>query len=343
MQKFDNFTECYEKLAYDVMTNYDHESSPRGKKIKEKLCVSFSLADPRNRLLYSKARKQSIEYVIAEALWYLSGSSSTEWISNYSSFWKAISDNGHDANSAYGSRIFKQNDVIAQGRFSQWIYVIDELTRDRDSRRAVIHIRVPDDSIDAHLDVPCTLALQFLIRDNKLHLIVHMRSTDLVLGLGNDVPAFTLFQEKLANVLHVELGTYMHVSNSLHIYEQHDVMCREIADEAEWKSGSWHDDRDIISMPKMPSYIPMAELLTAEKTIRASMTRDELQHIVTSYVCQDNILCYMDPYWSDWVLILAAHRAGKLKLAPIHSEHKTFRDELILTTSFKGYHFYANT
>ena len=55
-----------------------------------------------------------------------------------------------------------------------------------------------------------------------------MRSSDVILGIAYDVPAFTLFQEILANELGVGLGTYTHVSNSLHIYEKHFEMAEKM-------------------------------------------------------------------------------------------------------------------
>jgi hypothetical protein len=101
--------------------------------------------------------------------------------------------------------------------------VLDELRKDPDSRRAVIHIRELRDGFDLP-DVPCTLALQFLLREGKLNLVVHMRSNDIVLGTCYDVPAFTIMQEVMANDLGVELGSYFHFANSMHVYERHYEM-----------------------------------------------------------------------------------------------------------------------
>ena len=168
---FDNFTECYLHLLDAVNNQPEFVCSPRGLKVKEKLGVRFEIKNPRDRLLYVHHRKMSMEYLVAELLWYFSGNDSTEWISRYSSFWSKISDDGKTANSAYGARIFKPHNRIAGTQLVQWEYIKDELTRDPDSSRAVIHIRSPWDSTHAHLDVPCTLTLQFFIRDEKLHLV----------------------------------------------------------------------------------------------------------------------------------------------------------------------------
>lgn len=315
---YDNFTECYLGLASDIYNNCDFICSPRGQKVKEKLGVKFTILDPRKRIPYIKARKFSMQYMIAELLWYLSGDNSTEWISNYSTFWKYISDDGKTANSAYGARIFKKNNRISDEEFIQWDYIIDELTKDPDSRRAVIHIRVPADSIHAKLDVPCTLSLQFFIRDKKLHQIVNMRSSDLILGIAYDIPAFTFLQEMLANQLNVELGTYTHISNSLHIYEKHFPMVENMLQE------NISDNKDLVhSMPNQP---PTQLMHTFENKLRKSFSIEDINHTIEDFLpnCDDG-------YWVDWIKILASHRLKQLK----------FKSEALKmqnSTSFKGYH-----
>lgn len=78
---------------------------------------------------------------------------------------------------------------------------------------------------DGVKDLPCTFVEIFHIRDNKLHATIEMRSNDIVKGLAHDVPSFTLFQYLLYLRLKevypmLELGTYTHISHSLHIYEE---------------------------------------------------------------------------------------------------------------------------
>ena len=195
MNSYSNFTEAYVDLCKQIRDNTQHVSSPRGMKIKENLGVQFRIMNPRDRLPRVAARNFSLAYFVAETLWYLNADDSTEWISYYAPFWSNISDNNKTANSAYGARIFKTHPRIGNGNIVQWDYVKEELRKDPDSRRAVIHIRTPSDSIIESKDVPCTLSLQFFIRENKLHLHVSMRSSDIILGLAYDVPAFTTIQE----------------------------------------------------------------------------------------------------------------------------------------------------
>jgi len=320
---FDNFTDCFQTLVKKVYQNYDFISAPRGMSVKETLGVSFEITNPRNRLLYVKSRKFSLDYMIAECLWYLSGNNETKWISKYSKFWSNISDDGIHANSAYGHRIFTSGSdnvsrSFSNGQFiSQWNHVKNELSQDPDSRRAVIHIKMPTDS-QYKLDVPCTLTLQYFIRNNKLYAITNMRSTDIIFGLSYDVPAFTFLQELMALELGVELGTYKHLSNSLHVYERHFDMCKDIIDKSKesYASNTIQQMDPIICKPNVDM------LMKCENEITTASEKD-LLNIKRKYNIDDN-------FWQDWITILLARKAKKLKLNSMY-------DFFINDLNFSGY------
>lgn len=321
---YPSFTECYYDLIDQVHNHFEYECAPRDKKIRELLGAGFAIENPRNRLLYIPEREFSLTYAIAELLWYTLGEDKTEWITNYSAFWKDISDDGKTANSAYGARIFKPHPRIAQGRFTQWDYVKAELTKDPDSRRAVIHIRTPNDSVDAKLDVPCTLSLQFFIREGKLHLMANMRSTDVIFGLSYDVPAFTFFQELLAFELGIPVGHYMHVSNSLHVYEKHFEMCDKILDGL----------KNIESLPiEMPAFMTSPPL-HALNDIQWAARSCESEKAIEGMVKHLNLEELKEEYWCDWAKILISHRARKLKLPEL-------ANKIVQSTSFEGYHKFS--
>ena len=82
-------------------------------------------------------------------------------------------------------------------------------------------------------DVPCTYALNFRIRENKLNMTVHMRSQDAIFGMGNDAPTFSFIQEMIYVTLRstypdLVMGNYHHFVDSLHVYEKHFSMLEEI-------------------------------------------------------------------------------------------------------------------
>lgn len=335
MKIYNNFTEAYVDILKDVYTQPEFISYPRGMMVKETLGYQFGISNPRNRIPYVAGRDTSIHYLIAELLWYLSGNDSTEWISNYSSFWSRISDDGKTANSAYGARIFRSHDRIAgdlDSTWSQWNYVVNELKSDPDSRRAVIHIRSPKDSILATLDVPCTLSLQFFLRNDKVHMIVSMRSSDAIFGLTYDVPAFTLFQELLALQLTDELGrpiglgTYTHLSASMHIYERHFKMVEKILEE-----DTKQDYANILEMPPMSSMPPIHRMMVVQADLREAGCAKRIEGIIDEAT---NNVELQDSYWLDWCKVLASHRAAKL-------DNKEFSNNLLLGTSFEGYKYFV--
>ena len=327
---FESFTQAYYALVADTYAGYEYETAPRGMKIRENLFTSFAITNPRDRLLYIPERKFSLQYVMAEILWYLSGNNKTDWISNYSSFWSQISDDGVTANSAYGARIFRahpyqvgvtytfdesgnnKRSTMPEG-WSQWEFLKEELRADPDSRRAVIHIRQPQDSYLAQKDVPCTLNLQFFVRDKKLHMIVQMRSNDLILGTALDVPALTFMQELMALELGLELGTYYHTSNSMHVYERHYDMCEKILN-AETTLAS-------TAMPPLKEKPPIDKLMDLERRGREATTSKEL------IVLGSEARTYSDVLWTDWAHILLAHRAKKIGDADLE---KWFNEGLTL-------------
>lgn len=339
MKTYDSFTSAYVGLLKDVFTTPEHEAAPRGMKIRERLGHSFRIVDIRDRIPYVPEREFSVAYMIAELLWYLSGDNKTEWISNYSAFWRNISDDGVTANSAYGARIFRQHsyqdtkgEIPSRGSsagtlstiplsWTQWQYLKDELKKDTDSRRAVVHIRMPQDSYLAQKDVPCTLTLQFFIRDGALHQVASMRSSDLILGIAYDIPAFTMFQELLAFELGIPTGSYTHISNSLHIYEKHFPMVERIL------KNPWVQEFPGRAQPMqpLPGLPPIDVMMGFEATFRTSNTENELMGNVNTMLGTD-----LYQYWKDWLLILAWHRAGKLDMTDV-------QDQLMSKVSFPGY------
>lgn len=305
MLKYDNFTEAYVDLARLLRDEHEWLCSPRGQLIKESLGVQFRIENARDRLPFVEARNFSMSYLVAETLWYMSGNNSTEWISRYAPFWKNITDDGSTANSAYGARIFKKHPRIG-GDVVQWDYVLEELRRDPDSRRAVIHIRTPFDSVHASKDVPCTLSLQFFIRGNKLHLHVSMRSSDIILGLAYDVPAFTIMQEVMANQLGIEVGQYVHTSNSLHCYQRDFEMLDGIAE----------SQKNIACpMRPLPVSFPVDEMMKMEAAVSEADEKEiksGLIFISPPFARDMDTLAFELVH--DWSRVLLARRLRKLKL-----------------------------
>ena len=174
--------------------------------------VSFTIDASENNIV--SCRNISLPYLFAEMTWYLAGSQSARFISNFASLWERISDDGITSNSAYGHIMFTRHG------FNQIDKVIELLQGDPASRRAVININVPNAKVIETKDEPCTICLQFLIRDGKLNCTGIMRSNDIWFGLPYDITFFTEVQRHVASELGVEVGTYTHFATSLHVYDK---------------------------------------------------------------------------------------------------------------------------
>ena len=71
-------------------------------------------------------------------------------------------------------------------------------------------------------DIPCNICSLLKIRDGKLEWSQIMRSNDVLLGMPYNFVQFTAIQEILAGWLELEIGSYNHYSDSLHLYK-HDI------------------------------------------------------------------------------------------------------------------------
>lgn len=115
---------------------------------------------------------------------------------------------------------------IFHGSYGQRVYgqlhrAEELLRRDPDSRQAVVTIYDgPRDLLQPVSDIPCTLSIQFYIRDGHLKMRVNMRSNDVWLGLPYDLIQFAALQCAMADSLEIPAGTYTHSVGSLHLYDR---------------------------------------------------------------------------------------------------------------------------
>lgn len=195
-------------------------AAPQVGNTREILNAKIQINDVSNAII--SIRNISVEYLFGELLWYFRASNRLAFISKFSSFWNHLSDDGRTCNSAYGYIIFEKYG------FDQLRKVIDLLRKDPTSRRAVININVPNENVIETKDEPCTVSIQFLLRDNKLNCTVYMRSNDIWFGFPYDIVFFTELQRIVAMNVEAELGTYTHLVGSLHMYDRDEEKIREI-------------------------------------------------------------------------------------------------------------------
>lgn len=189
----------------------------RGLKTKEIINVNLVIKNVSfKNAIITKHLPADPNYISAEIATYEKGTNKLSDFSRLSKFWNKISDDGETIRSAYGYIIAEKHG------FNQFEYCINELMKDNDTRKAVITFKTPYEKPTK--DNICTLSMQFILRDQKLHAIVNMRSNDINYGFRNDLPYFVYLMTKMRTALNLrgiecDLGMYYHNVGSLHIYE----------------------------------------------------------------------------------------------------------------------------
>jgi thymidylate synthase len=165
------------------------------------------------------------DYIQRELDWYISGSLKVDDIPGGAPrIWKQIASNQGLINSNYGYLFFSEENGF------QLDHVVKHLLADQNTRRATAVYTRPeihqDWNHDGMSDFICTNAVQYLIRDGLLHVVVQMRSNDIVFGYRNDY-AWHRFAQKvvidelLLEGVEVTAGPILWNAASLHIYERH--------------------------------------------------------------------------------------------------------------------------
>lgn len=197
---------------------------PRGQTTLELPHYALKPIDMNHPAIAVTARKANYRFMAAEAYWIIIGDDSVAGIAPYNSVMAKFSDDGERLAGAYGVPF---NEQVG--------YVCDALERDPDTRQATMTFWRP--SPKPSKDIPCTVALDFKIRGDKLNLHAFMRSSDQWLGLPYDIFSFSLIAAAVcsaANAAHIDLLSPLTLGNlyltaaSSHLYEQHCEAARRI-------------------------------------------------------------------------------------------------------------------
>ena len=217
--RYQTLQEAYEGTRHYLRYDGDiiaTKSSKGDSTAIELLNQSITIDDVCQINIYNPMRKFNVRYALLEFMWYLSQDQNVRNIGKAASTWKDIASVDGLVHSNYGVCLH-----------NGWDRVVNELVRFPESRRAVIALNQPD--VDYGMkDVPCTMFVQFFVRDDKLHLIWNMRSSDFAFGFCNDVAVGMLFLQMMRNELMertdipwIGLGSFTYNATSLHCYEPH--------------------------------------------------------------------------------------------------------------------------
>ena len=207
--------ECINKIwqdnISDLAADYTYFSRPRGRDVREKIGIQYKY-DLSNSVITLAERNMNYGFMFAEAAWILSGRNDLDYITKYMKSYSNYSDDGLTLNGAYGPKIVDQ---------LSWCK--EQIVKDKDTRQSFLNIwrERPAKS----KDIPCTTSIQFLVRDNVLHLVVNMRSQDVLLGFCYDVFVFSMIARAMQLMLletkskDVDLGICTVNVGSFHLYD----------------------------------------------------------------------------------------------------------------------------
>lgn len=209
----------------NTLLGFGQSVAPRGQPTREVLHHVSLTTDLTRPVIICPARKLNYHFMAAEALWIIGGRNDVEFLAKHNKRMLEFSDDGRTLAGAYGPRIQPQLP-----------YVVNCLLHDRDTRQAALTIWTPCPAPSK--DTPCTVAMVFSIRQNKLFQHVFMRSSDAWLGVPYDVFSFAMVAANVACQCNaycktserIGLGHQTITMTSSHLYEQHYEAAQAIID-----------------------------------------------------------------------------------------------------------------
>lgn len=208
----------------------------RSGKAREILHCALAIQNPRARWVLSRKPAINPAFAIVESFWILAGRNDAKLVN----FWNPALPRFAGATDcypgAYGHRLRKHYEL------DQIEAAFKALSADPNGRQVMLQIWDPrtdaplPDGTPAAADIPCNICALIKVRDGRLEWLQLLRSNDLFRGLPYNFVQFTILQEIMAGWLGLDLGSYNHVADSLHVYET-DLDTLAIADNSLVETG----------------------------------------------------------------------------------------------------------
>lgn len=156
--------------------------------------VQYVLTNPRNRV-HTLRNPAAKKYLCRELLAYFKGSLNVdEGLSQASKYWKKLADKDNNIESNYGYYVFYEK-LPGSQNMSQYDWCVYFLVKNWESRKAIININQTYHKKPGIVDYPCTVSIQFFIKNDTLCCTVMSRSTDVFTGLPYDMGFFSFLLE----------------------------------------------------------------------------------------------------------------------------------------------------
>lgn len=265
-----------------------------GQPARELLNRSLELPDPRDRLLFQPRSRLNLPRAAGRFAWTMAGNDRLADVEWYDAGAGRFSDNGLTIpGSCDGARLLNPRPGL-----DQLARVIELLRREPDSRRAVAAIYQPEDAGRVSRDVPCTIALAWNLRGDRLHATTIMRSSNAFKVLPYDLFLFSMLAEVVAVELGVALGSYHQFAVSLHVYHR-DLEAATATAAADPPAGR-------APMPPMPpgALEHLRVLLRIEQDLRGPQQDAGLAWLARQH---ERIAVELPRYWQGFGRLLLLH------------------------------------
>lgn len=215
--------------------------------------VTTLYAQPCERVMLWPERDANPFFHLLESLWMLAGRNDLAFPAGILPRFREFSDDGRTLHGAYGHR-WRQHFGSDQIKL-----IIDELTRDPDSRRCVLQMwDAPSDLGRAGRDLPCNTHIYFGVSaEGALDMTVCCRSNDIIWGAyGANAVHFSVLQELMADALRRPVGRYWQISNNYHAYLSTLGPVQHLGETCAdgYRGDRWVNPYEDDGTPSMPSY-----------------------------------------------------------------------------------------
>ncbi len=172
-------------------------------------------------------KRVHLKSIIIELLWFLSGSSSNNWLKERGvSIWDEWAGPDGDLGPVYGVQ-WRSWPTPDGGHIDQIAQVIKTLRSNPDSRRIIVSAwNVAD--LDKMALMPCHAFFQFYVappaatgQRGKLSCQMYQRSADIFLGVPFNIASYALLTHMVAQQCELEVGDFIWTGGDCHIYNNH--------------------------------------------------------------------------------------------------------------------------
>lgn len=172
-------------------------------------------------------KKVHLRSIIQELLWFLTGSSSNQWLQERGvTIWDEWAREDGDLGPVYGVQ-WRSWPKPEGGHIDQIAEVIKTLKSNPDSRRIIVSAwNVAD--LDKMALMPCHAFFQFYVAPAqapgeraKLSCQLYQRSADIFLGVPFNIASYALLTHMVAQQCDLDVGDFIWTGGDCHIYSNH--------------------------------------------------------------------------------------------------------------------------